>query len=60
MYIIHEAIIGTMNSESPYYPVVYYASSFMLLSLFALLIFKVERKEFEKLPYVGKYFLRPV
>ena len=30
--------------------------SLVLLSLFGLLIINVERKEFEKLPYVGRFF----
>jgi O-antigen/teichoic acid export membrane protein len=29
----------------------------VLMSLFALLVINVERKEFQKLPYVGKYFV---
>jgi O-antigen/teichoic acid export membrane protein len=59
IYIIHEAIIRPLSSEDSYYSFVYYTSSFILLGLFALLIVRVERKEFQKLPYVGKYFLRP-
>ena len=29
----------------------------VLMALFALLVINVERKEFQKLPYVGKYFV---
>jgi hypothetical protein len=28
----------------------------ILLSLFGLLILNVERKEFQKLPYIGRFF----
>jgi cell division protein FtsW (lipid II flippase) len=33
-----------------------HAAGLLLLGLFALLILKVERKEFQRLPVIGKYF----
>lgn len=59
MYIIHEISISGLNPDGSYYHYVYYGTSLVLLVLFGLLIIKVERREFEKLPYIGKYFLRP-
>lgn len=35
---------------------VYYGTSALFLGLFALLIMKVERREMQKLPVIGKYF----
>lgn len=59
IYVVHEIFMRALNHSSPYYLYAYYGSSLLLLCLFALLIVKVERKEFQKLPYVGKYFLKP-
>ena len=58
LYIIHEAIVRQMDSDTSYYLYVYYGTSVLLLGLFLLLIAKVERKEFQKLPYIGKYFYK--
>ena len=57
MYIIHEICIRALNPDASYYAFVYYGISFTLIGLFGLLILKVERREFQKLPYIGKYFL---
>ena len=59
MYIVHEIAVRPLDPDSSYYTFVYYGTSLLLLGLFGLLIIKVERKEFEKLPYIGKYFFRP-
>ena len=55
IYIIHELIVRNINSQAAYYKTVYYASSILLLSLFTFLIIKVEKKEIQRLPYVGKW-----
>jgi O-antigen/teichoic acid export membrane protein len=55
-YIIHQYLIaGNLSPKSSYYAAVYYGTSFLFLGLFTLLIFKVERKEIQKLPFIGKY-----
>lgn len=59
MYIIHELCISGLDADGSYYNFVYYGTSVLLLLLFGLLIIKVERREFEKLPYIGKFFLKP-
>lgn len=59
IYIVHEITVRPLDPESSYYTLVYYGTSLLLLGLFGLLIIKVERKEFEKLPYIGKFFFRP-
>lgn len=55
-YIIHQYLIaGNMSPKSAYYGAVYYGTSILFLGLFTLLIFKVERKEIQRLPFIGKY-----
>lgn len=56
IYILHEAIVRNIPSGSAYYLPVYYGTSVMFFLAFALLIVKVERKEMEKMPVIGKYF----
>jgi O-antigen/teichoic acid export membrane protein len=55
-YIIHQYLIaGNMSPKASYYHAVYYGTSFLFLGLFTLLIFKVEKKEIQKLPFIGKF-----
>ena len=56
MYIIHEAIVRNVDSRNSYYSLIYYGTSLILVGLFFLLIMKVERKEFARFPFIGKYF----
>lgn len=58
IYIIHELIARNINHQSSYYKPVYYGSGFILLGLFTLLIMRVEKKELQRLPYVGKWFYK--
>jgi O-antigen/teichoic acid export membrane protein len=62
LYIIHEYLIAR------YLPVkkkdwttisylLYYGTSLVFLGLFTLLIVKVEKKEMQKMPFIGKYFV---
>jgi O-antigen/teichoic acid export membrane protein len=59
LYIIHELITRPL-SESGAYPYVYYATAILFLGFFTWLVLKVEKKEFVKLPVVGKYVARLV
>lgn len=59
LYIIHELITRPL-SESDYYLLVYYSTAVLFLGLFTWLILKVEKKEFVKLPYVGRLVARLV
>jgi O-antigen/teichoic acid export membrane protein len=60
MYMFHEYIIArNLNYEAGYYPYVYYGSSLLFLALFSFLIIKVEKKEFERLPFVGRLLYKP-
>lgn len=60
MYIFHEyAIARNLDHEAGYYPFVYYGSSLLFFALFTLLILKVEKKEFERLPFVGRILYKP-
>lgn len=66
LYIIHEYAISsflTRVRKPKHLPeltgtsfFIYYGSSLLLFGLFALLIVKVEKKEMQKLPFVGKFF----
>ena len=57
MYIVHEIIVRGLNAGASYYPYAYYGTGVLFIGLFFVLIIKVEKKEFQKLPYIGKYFL---
>lgn len=58
-YIFHEYVIAiNLDPAASYFPYVYYGTSLLFLGLFSLLIIKVERKEFERLPYIGKLIYR--
>lgn len=59
LYIIHELITRPLTGSS-YYLLIYYATAVLFLGLFTWLILKVEKKEFIKLPYVGKIVGRVV
>ena len=54
MYIIHEYVIAQPLRNASYYLYVYYITAFVFLGLFTWLVLKVEKKEFVKLPYVGR------
>jgi len=58
MYIVHEIPARLMNEKSAYYHLVYYSSSAILLGLFSLLVIKVEKKELQRLPLLGKWLYR--
>jgi len=56
LYVFHEyALARNLNHEAAYYPYVYYGTALLFLGLFSFLILKVEKKEFERLPFVGKF-----
>lgn len=56
MYILHEIIIRPLDENFAYYTPLYYGSSLVLLIAFTMLIMKTERKEFARLPLVGRFF----
>lgn len=58
LYLIHEIVVRNLNEKAGYYRPIYYASSLILLGLFTLLIVKVEKKELQKIPYLGKFIYR--
>lgn len=58
LYILHEAIVRNIDPHSNYYHLIYYGSSLVFLVAFTLLILKVEKKEFLRLPYIGKWLYR--
>lgn len=60
-YIIHEYLIVHFllpvrkNWTSTSF-LIYYGTSLLFFGLFTLLIMKVEKKELQKMPFIGKYF----
>lgn len=65
LYVIHEYAIpwprnkdGAITSSA--YTIIYYATSLLFLGSFTFLVLKVEKKEFVKLPFVGKFVARLV
>lgn len=58
LYIIHELIVRNLNNKAGYYNIIYYSSSIVLMGFFSWLIIKVERKEIQRLPYIGKWLYK--
>lgn len=58
MYILHEVIARNVNAGWSGYNIVYYGSGVLFMLLFVLLIVRVEAKELQRLPFVGRYFYR--
>lgn len=58
MYILHEAIARNLDHSASYYKIIYYGTSLLFFGLFTLLIMKVEKKELQRMPFVGKFFGR--
>lgn len=56
LYIFHELIARSFDPLASYYYIIYYGSSVIFIGAFALLIARVERREFARLPLIGKYF----
>jgi O-antigen/teichoic acid export membrane protein len=59
LYIIHELITRPLASSGTYL-YVYYGTAILFLGFFTWLVLKVEKKEFVKLPIVGKFVARLV
>lgn len=56
LYIIHELITRPIADHKSFnYKLIYYGSGILEIGVFALLILKVEKKELQRLPVVGKY-----
>jgi O-antigen/teichoic acid export membrane protein len=58
LYIVHELIDWQLSPGWGGYYIVYYGTGLLFFVLFGLLILKVEAKELQRLPYVGRYFYR--
>lgn len=55
LFFVHELIILPFEKNTTTYWIFYFASAAILIGLFVLLIFKTEKKELSKLPYIGKF-----
>lgn len=58
LYIIHEFIAGQLNHEWAGYPFVYYGTGLLFMSLFGILILRVESRELQRLPVIGRFLYR--
>jgi len=58
LFLSQKALLAFVPKTAPHFLLVYYSSGVVLIGLFALLIFKVEKKELQKLPYIGKLIYR--
>ena len=59
MYVLHEyGLARHLDKDAGYYAYVYYGSSLLLMGLFALLILRVEKKEMQRLPFVGRFLYK--
>lgn len=59
LYGLHELIAKQVPHHWNGYAIIYYGTGLLFLLLFGLLILRVEAKELQRLPYVGKYIYRP-
>jgi O-antigen/teichoic acid export membrane protein len=50
LFGLHELIIHFLPSR-----IIYFSTSFLLMGAFGWFVLQVERKEFQKLPYIGRY-----
>jgi O-antigen/teichoic acid export membrane protein len=57
-YVVHEVIARNVNADWSGYNYVYYGTGLLFMLLFMLLIVRVEAKELQRLPFVGRYFYR--
>ena len=58
LYIVHEWLARQLNDDWGGYHYMYYGTGLLFMVLFGLLIMRVESKELQRLPYIGRYFYR--
>ena len=56
LYAVHELIARQLNESWAGYPYIYYGTGMLFMVLFGILILRVESKELQRLPYVGRIF----
>jgi O-antigen/teichoic acid export membrane protein len=59
LYVVHELIAGQLSTSWSGYRYIYYGTGFLFMLLFFILILRVESRELQRLPFVGRYFYRP-
>lgn len=59
LYVVHELIAGQLSASWSGYRYIYYGTGFLFMLLFFILILRVESRELQRLPFVGRYFYRP-
>jgi O-antigen/teichoic acid export membrane protein len=58
LYVVHQLIASQLNDGWGGYNYVYFGTGVLFMVLFAILILKVESKELQRLPVIGRYFYR--
>ena len=58
LYAVHELVARQLNERWVGYPYIYYGTGMLFMVLFGILILRVESKELQRLPYVGRIFYR--
>ena len=58
LYIVHELIAAQLNNNWKGYNYIYYGTGLLFMALFGILIIRVESKELQRLPVIGRYFYR--
>jgi O-antigen/teichoic acid export membrane protein len=56
MYALHELIANQLNPEWKGYNYFYFGTGMLFMALFGILIIRVESKELQRLPFIGRYF----
>jgi O-antigen/teichoic acid export membrane protein len=58
LYAVHELLARQLKESWAGYPYIYYGTGMLFMVLFGILILRVESKELQRLPYVGRIFYR--
>jgi O-antigen/teichoic acid export membrane protein len=56
LYMVHELIASQLSAGWSGYVYVYYGTGLLFMALFGILIIRVEARELQRLPYVGRWF----
>lgn len=56
LYIVHEIIAAQLSTTWSGYHIIYYGTGVLFMVLFGILILRVEAKELQRLPFVGRLY----
>jgi O-antigen/teichoic acid export membrane protein len=58
LYALHELIAYQLNPEWKVYNYIYFGTAILFMASFGILIIRVESKELQRLPIIGRFFYR--